>query len=74
MTYFNIYVDRQNVGDALSLLSDAIMNPVFDSVREQDLFIQILRETELIAQKNRNLIEAQLAANAERWGIIDAQP
>ena len=33
MTYFNIFVDKQNVADALTLLSDAIINPVFDSVQ-----------------------------------------
>lgn len=33
MTYFNIFVDKQNVAEAVSLLSDAIINPVFDSVQ-----------------------------------------
>lgn len=33
MTYFNIFVDKQNVAEAISLLSDAVINPVFDSVQ-----------------------------------------
>lgn len=33
MTYFSIYVDKNQVSDALTLLGDALLNPVFDSVQ-----------------------------------------
>lgn len=33
MTYFQIYVDKSKVSDAVALLADAICNPIFDATQ-----------------------------------------